>query len=318
MPAPQMTDEQLRAVLYRIAQTYIEVERGLRPPDHLQRFLTPYEYRRHRAAPRPDRPRLGPVQPREMGPLHVERQGDDKISASLVTRRGDDRWSALVIHLQDRGKGWQVDHLERLERAVKTRLSRDEEPPDHHALDRRIRMVESERRLVEAAHRATATRIEDIGDRRTKASRQLTEQLDRWANHLVELERELDSLTRKQPLQQKHGLPADDVRVGAQEVTIAEQILGARPEEPEAARAWDHATEDITAYRQRWGLDAEDLIGPPTEDPSQAAERRALVQEICVYRERWATPTNSVGDDRSQSAHGHNHGGNPKGLSAGL
>lgn len=281
MPAPQINDAQLKAVLYRIAQAYLEVERGLRPPEHLQSFLTPYEYRRHRAAPRRDRPRLGPVQMQEMGPVHFQRQGDDKITASLLTRRGADQWGALLLHLRAHGDGWQVDHLERLEHAVKLT-----EPPEHKmpdpevALDRRIKSVQTERSLVDAALTATARRIEEIGDRRMKASRQLSEQLVRWENNLSDIDDELAGLRRTRSLRNAR---TPDLESGESRNSSCgvEAPLGPRPTPAQRARVGEGSPANIEANRQRWDLENDER--PPSgraEDDDRQAHYRMLIEQI--------------------------------------
>lgn len=292
MPPRQMNNAQIHALLYRIAWTYLEVERGLRPPEHLQRFVAPYEYRRQRAAPRPDRPRLGPVQPQDLGPIHFERHGDDCITANLVARRGDERWGAVVLEMRGSDSGWHVSHLERLERAVQTPEPRDdaEVPDPAELLDRRIRLVETEHSLVGAAMTATARRIEDIGDRRTRASKQLSQQLDRWADRLSDLDEELDTLTRRRELLNR---PPTREQEQNRSMTMAcdiEGLLGPRPDEPHRAWTWDRTAADIQSYRARWSIpDDGPPLGAPTDNETQNAEREKMIKRICEFRREHPT-----------------------------
>jgi hypothetical protein len=112
------TDRQLRAAIYRIARTYLEIERGLRPPEHLESVLTPAEYRRHRHTPSPARTRTGDaVLPTDIGHIHLDRHLPGQITATLPTRETGQHWGALVLHLARRHTGrWRIDQLERLTR----------------------------------------------------------------------------------------------------------------------------------------------------------------------------------------------------------
>lgn len=286
MPPRQMSNAQLQAVIYHVARVYLEVERGLRPPEQLQTFLSPSEYRRQRLEPRPERPRLGPVQMRDMGPIHFERHADDHITANLVARRGDDRWGAVVLEMRGTETGWRVSHLERLERAVQPRQEADVDSPEPAGLiERRIRMTKAERSLVGAAMTATARRIEDIGDRRTKRSKQLTTQLDRWADRLSDLDEELETLARRRELLAQAPPLGEQQDASKSLARDPEGLLGPRPPDPDSARAWDRIAGDVQSYQARWNIaDGDPPLGAPPESDDQAAERRALIKRICVLR----------------------------------
>jgi hypothetical protein len=74
MPTDDPTDRQVRAQIYKIVRVYLEIERGLRPPDQLEKYLTPAEYRRHRRCPQPpaSRPREA-VLPTDVGRIRLDR-----------------------------------------------------------------------------------------------------------------------------------------------------------------------------------------------------------------------------------------------------
>ena len=165
MAAPEPTDQQLRRAAYSIARMFMEIERGLRPPEHIKRLLTKPAYRRFRRVPLPPRPAIsGPVLPTDIRGIHVSRHLPGQVTASMTCREQDDRWGAIVLHLRaprQPGETWKADQLERV---VNSRhdLRRDpeiESPPD---ISERIRLVEGERFLVRGARGAAAARLEEL------------------------------------------------------------------------------------------------------------------------------------------------------------
>jgi hypothetical protein len=80
------TDPQVRAQIYKIVRVYLEIERGLRPPEQLENYLTPAEYRRHRRRPQPpaSRPREA-VLPTDVGRIRLDRHLPGQITATIPT-----------------------------------------------------------------------------------------------------------------------------------------------------------------------------------------------------------------------------------------
>jgi len=278
-PARPMTRQQLRAVVYRIAVTYLEVERGLRPPDQLAAFLSPAEYRRHRAAAsRGTRTAPRPVRPPDIGRVLIDTSTPQQVNASAMVRRGEDDWTALLIDLKQTGQGWQVERLDRLERLL-PREPRNIEI-DEDAVERRIRVVEHERRAVEAAHASAARRYERAPDKRVGKAKALRDERDRLRARLEELDREaisLDQPRTEAALATVGDLPAKSEHSRAQ--GVVETILGPRPDDPNSADVWDRAEQALAAYEDRWQLDSPtpDLLRAALVE-TQEADRRDLFQ----------------------------------------
>ena len=275
-PRP-MTRQQLRAVVYRIAVTYLEVERGLRPPDQLAAFLSPAEYRRHRVTTRGTRTAARPVRPHDIGRVLIDTSTPQRVNASAMVRRGEDDWSALVIDLKQTGQGLQVERLGRLERLLPREPRHIE--IDEDAVERRIRVIEHERRAVEAAYAAASRRYERVPDKRVGEAKALRDERDQWRSRLDELQSEAASLDQRR-LQaarvKTRELPNSDEHTRAQ--GPVETILGPRPDDPHQAGVWDRAGEALAAYEDRWNL------GSPTDllrvagVETQESDRRDLLQ----------------------------------------
>jgi hypothetical protein len=179
MASPNPTDLRIRADVYRITRLYLEIERGSRPPEVLEQFLTPAEYRRHRSRPQPPTARTRePVPPSDIGRIHLDRHLPGQITATIPTRENGEHWGALVLHFARNHTGrWRIDQLERLTRPT---VARDTPtalpaPPD---LDTRIQAIEEERGAVDAAHRAASTRLREL--RQAGADRDQTRDLRAW------------------------------------------------------------------------------------------------------------------------------------------
>lgn len=276
-----MRRQQLRAIVYKIAVSYLEVERGLRPREQLAAFLSPAEYRRHLIMPPVSETAVGPVRPPDIARVRVDSMTPDRVRASALVRRADDRWSNLLVDLHQVGRGWQVTKLDRLERIV----VREPRTVEVSEVDdaRRVRSVQEERRLAMAAVEAIRARIDAIGDRRTRAARELRPELERWEGHVTYLTAELEALNTTQRLREQHGASmaprsatADLADRGHE---TAKTLLGPRPDDVIQAMVWDQAAEALGAYCQKWALDEDAILGPVIGD-EHAADRRQLLEHL--------------------------------------
>lgn len=272
-----MTANQLRAVVYRIAVTYLEVERGLRPPDQLRTFLSPAEYRRHRITRRGQHAASRPVRPTDVRKVRLDAATRDRVNASVLVRRDDDRWSSLLVDLRQTGHGWTVDRLDRLERLLPREPHHVE--IDEEAIDRRRRFVEAEQRAVEAATTAASRRYERLPDKRVRGAKALRDDRDRWRARLEELQAEGALLNRGR--QADHG-PARESPDGEhpRARSAVEATLGPRPGEPDRAQMWDRAEQALAAYAERWDLNPSNALLRGACIDAQEAERRTLLQVV--------------------------------------
>ena len=283
------TDRQLRASIYKVAHAYLEVERGLRAYDQLERFLTPAEHRRHRNRPSDPRLRTGQiVLPTDIGPIHIDRHLPGQITATLTTRETHDRWGALVLHLvcQEEGR-WRIDQLERLRRPTVARQHTAHEPPD---LDQRIDHVEDERRLVDAAFRATTTRLAEVNDQSGATQDDdrelLRAQQQVWKRRRAELDDEREQLRDRRELHEPFTNPevvapaTADTRTELTDQQLVE-VLGPIPEDQWRRRLWTGLAEEISTYRERWNIsDPRTLLGGETDDPRHQRDREVLADTL--------------------------------------
>lgn len=281
MPEPELNRQQLRAVLYKIAQTYLEVERGLRPPEHLQRFLTPYEYQRHRAEPRRPKPPAGPVSPHDIGRIIINDDGTDRIRASILIRQTDDRWSALVSDLRRGPAGWQVETLDRLERRTGRQITRDVSAPDDD-LRAATGRVENERLAVATAKEAIEQRLEQL-DGRTTEARALRPELQRWTRCLQDLDDELAALRNAEQVRSAQPPSPGQTATAPSQTAgrLTARLLGARPDDQWRATIWDEVANALQDYRERWNIDdGRELLGTGEVCDAQADERRRVVEHL--------------------------------------
>lgn len=281
-PRP-MSRKQLRAVVYKIAMSYLEVERGLRPPEQLAAFLSPAEYRRHLNTPPPaSAPGAGPVRPPDIARVRVDSTTPHRVRASALVRRADDRWSSLLVDLRQVGRGWQVTKLDRLEQLVQREPRHIEAPDQGQGLARRIHRVEDELGLAMAARDAVEKRIDDVGDRRTRAARELRPEVDRWSRRIEDLTAELGELDAIHRLWTRHDVSTKPQSVEPPLSTCGEEaaLLGPRPEEPNHVKIWDNAVEAIGAFRHRWHVDEEEPVLGPVQSHEHAADQRQLLEHL--------------------------------------
>ncbi|MBS3942002.1 MAG: hypothetical protein KG028_13675 [Actinobacteria bacterium] len=285
------TDLQVRADIYKIAKAYLETERGLRPPEHLERFLTPAEYRRHRKQPVDTRIRTGEtVLPTDVGRIHLDRHLPGQITATITTRETDDRWGALVLHFaRDHAGRWGIDQLERLTRPSIAR-QQTRQPAGHADLDEQIGRVEGERRLVDSALRATRTRLTELRRAAAPATatdrdtiRQLRDQQRTWKHRRQELDEELTELRQLRDL--RRDLADVDLRHEVHPTELdggqLEKLLGPIPDDDWRQGLRNGVIDEIHTYRRRWNVtDARSVLGPVPDDADHQHDRDELAQTL--------------------------------------
>jgi hypothetical protein len=305
MPAASPTDRQIRADVYRITRVYLEIERGLRPPDQLEKFLTDAEYRRHRKTPHhPSSRTREAVLPTDVGRIHLDRHLPGQVTATVPTRETGERWGALVLHFaRDHTGRWRIDQLQRLSRPSVVR-DPDRRPSEPKDLDVRIGEVETERRVVEAAHRAATTRLRELrhanGDKGRQ--REVRGQQQTWKRRRNELDDELTHLrttrglrARLADLDRRPQQPATDL-TDAQ----LERALGPVPDDDWRRRLRDGLIAEIHIYRRRWSVtDERNVLGPDPVDPDHQRDRDELADTLRAAARALGTSPEPPGSDTS-------------------
>ena len=187
------TDEQVADILRFIARTCLEVERGLRPPAHLESLMDPAQ--RCVQPGQLGRFSGGPVQNNHIGKPQISRLTDTHIVATVVTRTEGDRWGALTLKVRAQGGRWRVVDLQRLLAVAHYRTPRTTRvavPSDD-----RIAQITEARRMVAAAHEATSRRLADLTPAAPgyPAARDLARH---WQRRLGELDRQLTDFKLRQ------------------------------------------------------------------------------------------------------------------------
>lgn len=187
---PGLSDDQLRILVGYVARVCLEVERGLRPPEHLYRLSAPRADHLRRI--QPGRFRGGAVVARDIGPPEISRLSDGHVLATIVTRTEGSRWGALTLRLRAEHGRWYVADLQRLLAAAHYRTAPQRDVPEV-PLDTRIRQVAEERRVVAAALTASNRRVDELGTG-GPGTAETRRQAQRWSTLATELDRELRTL----------------------------------------------------------------------------------------------------------------------------
>lgn len=287
MAASELTDQQLRRVAYSIARMFLEIERGLRPPEHMKPVLTQPAYGRFRRVALPPRPAIsGPVLPTDIRGIHVSRHLPGQVTASMTCRESDDRWGALVLHLRapsQPGETWKADQLERVVNRRRD-LGRDPEIEDTPDLKERIRSIEGERFLARGARGAAAARLEELGqlpvhEQDEPAMEPLRQQASFWSTKVEELDDEILSLKQTLQLREQLGLVDVDDQTARLSPEKLERVLGPKPTEGGRAQLWQVAADDVQGYRERWDVsDPHVALGADPEDPEQRRHRERVAE----------------------------------------
>ena len=234
----------------RIAHLYLEVERGLRPPTHLRRIMSPQAYG---AQQRPEASRVmygRPVTSADIGSVMITRASDNRVHAAVVARHGGDRWGAVVMELgRVRGR-WIVTELTRAQdrNLVRHAVARK---ADAHDIEAKLRAALADRRLVRGALGAAT------GDARAV-----------WSAQARALDEEIaDLVIQSQARRRGDTYPAAFDGPASAHVT---RLVGTPPAGEQQRSWWTEAAVAISEYRRRWELtDDVEGLGPRPTTPEK-------------------------------------------------
>ncbi|MBW3578870.1 MAG: hypothetical protein KY462_14245 [Actinobacteria bacterium] len=286
--AQQPTDEQVATIVRHLARKQLEIERGLRPPEHLAPHLTPAAYRHMRRRPCERFPRGGPVLPKDLGSVRLTRYSDGHVYASLSTRQQDDRWGALTMQLKPGPDGRFV--VSELERVRPRPLQRETAPEHQQDIEEQIRRADDERRLTEAALRAEEKRLSSINN--GEARTEVKDLVSAYRSRLSDLDAELQDLGGRQ--QARKAVSEHEARdSAAKPAAYITKLLGEQPTDEGRLGLWRAARDAIEEYRAHWRVDGEAALGQPPQDENQSRQREEVVQFV-----RTITPQLRRGTDR--------------------
>jgi hypothetical protein len=155
-----LTDDDLAVALRHIARVCLEVERGLRPPEHLTPFLDPSQQQIQPG--QLGRFGGGPVRHDHVGQPQISRLTDTHAIATVITRTDEHRWGALSLELHALDGRWRIAGLQRLLASRDYRTPPAALPEIAASMQaRRAEMVEA-RQMAEAAHAASSRRLAAI------------------------------------------------------------------------------------------------------------------------------------------------------------
>lgn len=194
------TRTQLTEMVRFFAKTCVEVERGLRPPEQLTRYMEPDAALAWSRDGTVGRFGGGPVRDGDVGPAHLSRVADGAVHATVTTRTTSDRWGAVTLHLKAERGRWMLTELRRVLASRHYLTGRDHGNDLELPLGWRIDRASEERRLVEGALQATRFRIDELpaGPDRHDAQR-----MERsWRRVAAQLDHELADLRSRLELRE--------------------------------------------------------------------------------------------------------------------
>jgi hypothetical protein len=216
-----------------------------------------------------------------------------------------------VLHFaRDHTGRWRIDQLERLTRPSIVR-DPDRRPAEPKDLDARICDVETERRVVDAAHRAATTRLREL--RRESADkgqqREVRQQQRIWKRRRSELDHELTHLRTTRGLRARL---VDVDRRTQHPVTDLDdaqldRLLGPVPDDDWQQRLRDGLIEEIHTFRRRWNVtDARNVLGPDSADPDHRRDRDELADTLRAAARTLGTSPEPPGSGTSRRCR-HQH-----------
>jgi hypothetical protein len=194
--ATGLSDDQLRIVAGYVTRICLEVERGLRPPEHLRGLADPRTAGLWPRSIQTGRFRGGPVVRQDIGPPNVSRVADDHAIATIVTRTERTRWGALTLRLRAEGRRWYVADLQRLLAAGHYRSGPNQTATPEAPVEQQLRAVVDERRIVDAALHATNRRLDELAPHHASRG-DTSRQADQWRRRIDRLDAELRDLQQR-------------------------------------------------------------------------------------------------------------------------
>lgn len=290
MPRGTPTDQQVAAVVRHLTRLHLEVERGLRPPEHLDPMMSDHAYRILRTRNRTHFPNQGPVDPtRDLGHVRISRYPDGRIFASIATREEGDHWGAVTMQLHPTVRGQlQITELSRLRRGE---MAHQRRPTDLSlGLVGQIRRAEDERRAVEAACLAEQRRPGTGGpDDQAQADGRMIQPLTR---RLHELDAELQALLKRLEV---HKALSEHDAADRDPPNYITRVIGDPPYDEHRRRLWTTACTEIENYREAWGI-ADDLaaLGPNPTRGTQQHHRERVMELIRTISPQLARETSTT------------------------
>lgn len=190
------TDEELEAFARFLARVTLEIERDLRPPEQLLRFMPTRAWQQWQQARLPGRFAGGPVHRSDIGRARIERLDTRRALVNVVTRTDTERWGALTMRLDATNGRWQAASLQRLyaARHYRTGAIRPIVPV---SIERRLAIATTDRQQAAAALAAVTRRASEL-PKGSDGHRHTSSLSTTWKRIIDDLDREISTLQHKQ------------------------------------------------------------------------------------------------------------------------
>lgn len=263
------TDAELTRLGGHLVRLYVEVERGLRRPQDLRRYVTPELWAQLFHGHTERHPEAGLVTSDDVGRIAMSRHGDGAAYIAAAARVTDDQWTALSLELRVQHNGrWKVAQLSRVRQAsIPQRLS---EPSTARPADLAVRMhtvvsdLVASRKALSATEQRLATTERQIerGDQSAIERRdELNQEADRWTATVRGFKVERDEVQERMDQRKAIREQFDPPR-------YLTRLLGSQPERdhPHAA-LWHVAASAVERYRTEADItDPNSALGPIPAD----------------------------------------------------
>jgi hypothetical protein len=146
-------------------------------------------------------------------------------------------------------------------------------------------VIEEERRLVDAAHRATTTRLRELREAGADRdqTRELRTQQKTWKRLRSELDTELDQTRPPASCVTRSPTSTCDTRPASHRTRrpAARRLLGPVPDHEWRRGLRDGVIDEIHTYRRRWNVtDPRNVLGPTPTDPDHQHDRDELADTL--------------------------------------
>ena len=186
------SDAQLERLTAFIAKMTLEIERDLRQPELLRSVMSPRAWDLWQDSRLPGRFHGGAVIDADIGTARVERFGDTRAIANIVTRTDAERWGALTMKLDGSSGRWRATNLQRLYAARHYRTG-PYAPVVEVSAERRLADTTELRDRAAAALGAAKRREADLAPRGA-ARREASRMTGTWSKIVTDLDRDLSLL----------------------------------------------------------------------------------------------------------------------------
>ena len=195
--ARRATDPELEEFAAFLARLTLEVERNLRDPDQLLKFMPARTWQQWQQGRLPGGFQGGAVVKSDIGRPRIQRVDELRALANVVTRTEATRWGALTMKLDATAGRWQAASIQRLYAAHHYRTGPAPTVVEL-PVEQRLATARADRSHATAANRAIDRRLGEL-PAGSDAHREVGRLSTTWKKVVADLDREIATLQPRDP-----------------------------------------------------------------------------------------------------------------------